>query len=147
VGFAKENECARNRPNERHVKFLLIFALCVSTKCVILTRLESKYDCSVCMFHVPISFNGFQLHHLLRLYTKTSGASFISLYLKLKNRDILVSIALGYGLDDRGYRVRFPAAAGNFSFHHRVQNGSGAHSATYPMGIRGLFPGGKAAGA
>jgi hypothetical protein len=37
--------------------------------------------------------------------------------------------------------------AGNFSLHHRVQNGSGAHSASYPMSIRGSFPGGKAAGA
>jgi hypothetical protein len=35
--------------------------------------------------------------------------------------------ALGYRLDDRGSRVRFPARAGNFSLHHRVQNGSGAH--------------------
>jgi hypothetical protein len=47
----------------------------------------------------------------------------------------------------RGSRVRFPAGAGNFSLHHRVQNGSGAHPAPYPMGIRGSFPGGKAAGA
>jgi hypothetical protein len=30
-----------------------------------------------------------------------------------------------YGMDDRGSRVRFPAGAGNFSLHHRVQNGSG----------------------
>jgi len=37
--------------------------------------------------------------------------------------------------------------AGNFSLHHRVQTGSGAHPASYPMGIRGSFPGGKAAGA
>jgi hypothetical protein len=28
---------------------------------------------------------------------------------------------------DRGSRVRFPAGAGNFSLHHRVHNGSGAH--------------------
>jgi hypothetical protein len=32
-------------------------------------------------------------------------------------------------------------------FHHRVQNGSGAHPASYPMGTRGFFPGNKAAGA
>jgi hypothetical protein len=50
-------------------------------------------------------------------------------------------------MDDRGFRVRFPEGAGNFSLHHRVQNGSGAHPASYPMGIRGSFPGGKAAGA
>jgi hypothetical protein len=36
-----------------------------------------------------------------------------------------IGIALGYGQDDRGSRVRFPAGAGNFSLHHRVQNGSG----------------------
>jgi hypothetical protein len=58
-----------------------------------------------------------------------------------------VGIALGYGLDDRDSRVRFPAEAGNFSLHHRVQKGTGVHPASYPMGTRGSFPGGKAAGA
>jgi hypothetical protein len=58
-----------------------------------------------------------------------------------------VGIALGYGLDDRGSRVRFPAGAGNFSLHHRIQNGSGAHPASYLMGTAGCFPGSKAAGA
>jgi hypothetical protein len=53
----------------------------------------------------------------------------------------------GYGLEDRGSRVRFPAGTGNFSLHHRVQTGSGAHPASYPMGKRGSFPGDKAAGA
>jgi hypothetical protein len=56
-------------------------------------------------------------------------------------------MTLGYGLDDRGSRVRLPAGTGNFSLHHRVQNGSGAHPDSYPMGSRGSFPGGKAAGA
>jgi hypothetical protein len=64
----------------------------------------------------------------------------------LKSRDSSVGIALGYGLDDQGSRVRFPAWAGNFSLHHRIQKGSEAHSASYPMGTRGSFPGGKAAG-
>jgi hypothetical protein len=54
---------------------------------------------------------------------------------------------LGYGLDDRGSRFRFPAVAGNFSRHHRVQNGSGAHPASYLMSTGSSFPGGKAAGA
>jgi hypothetical protein len=53
----------------------------------------------------------------------------------------------GYGLDSRGSRIRFPAGAGNFSLHLLVQNGSGAHPASYPMGTRGSFPGGKVAGA
>jgi hypothetical protein len=46
-----------------------------------------------------------------------------------KSRDSSVVIALGYGLDNRGSRVRFPVGAGNFSLHHRVQSGSGAHPA------------------
>jgi hypothetical protein len=57
------------------------------------------------------------------------------------------STALGYGLDDRGSGVRFPAGAGNFSLNHRVQNGSGAHPASCPMDTRGSFLGGKVAGA
>jgi hypothetical protein len=68
-------------------------------------------------------------------------------HLQAKSRDSSVGIAMGYGLDDRGSGVRFPAEAGNFSLHHRVQNGSGAHPASYPMGTRGSFPGDKAAGA
>jgi len=43
-------------------------------------------------------------------------------------------------------RVRFPAGAGNFSLHHRVQNGSGAHPVSYPMDTRGSFLGVKRAG-
>jgi hypothetical protein len=65
----------------------------------------------------------------------------------LKSCDSSVGTALGYGLDDRGSTVRFLAGTGNFSLHHRVLHGSGAHPASYPMGTRGSFPGGKAAGA
>jgi hypothetical protein len=43
-----------------------------------------------------------------------------------KSHGSSVGIALGYGLDDQGYSTRFPAGAGNFSLHHRVQNGSGS---------------------
>jgi hypothetical protein len=57
-----------------------------------------------------------------------------------KSMNSSVGIALGYGLKDRGSRVRFPAGAGNFSLHHRVQIVSEAHPASYPMGTRGSFP-------
>jgi hypothetical protein len=63
-----------------------------------------------------------------------------------KSRDSSVGIALGYGLDDWDSRIRFPAGAGNVSLHHLVQNGSGAHPASYPLDNRGSFCGGKAAG-
>jgi hypothetical protein len=64
----------------------------------------------------------------------------------VESRDSSVGIALGYGLDDRGSRVRFPAGAGNFSLHHRVQNSSGAHPASHPMSTRDSFPDSKSAG-
>jgi hypothetical protein len=63
----------------------------------------------------------------------------------LYGRDSSFCRALGYELENRGSRVRFPAAVGNFSLHHRIQNGSGFHSASYPMGTRGSFVGGNAA--
>jgi hypothetical protein len=62
------------------------------------------------------------------------------------SRDSSVGIALGYGLDDRGSGIRFPAGAGNFCLHYRVRNGSGAHSASYPMGTRALSLGVKRPG-
>jgi hypothetical protein len=63
-----------------------------------------------------------------------------------KSHDSSVGIALSYWLDDRGSRVRFPAGAGNFSLHRRVQNGFGAHPASYAMGTRALSLGVKRPG-
>jgi hypothetical protein len=68
----------------------------------------------------------------------------ISMFNKAYNSS--VGIALGYELDDRCSRVRFPARAGNFSLHHRVQNSSGAQPASYPICTRGSFPGVKRPG-
>jgi hypothetical protein len=53
----------------------------------------------------------------------------------------------GLRAERSGFYGSIPGEAGNFSLHHRVQNGSGAHPASYPMGNRGSFPGSKAAGA
>jgi len=43
--------------------------------------------------------------------------------------------------------VWVPVGAVNFSLHHRVQTGSGAHPTSNPMGTTVSFPGDKAAGA
>jgi hypothetical protein len=59
-----------------------------------------------------------------------------------KSHNTSISIAPGYGLDKQGSRVQFLAGAGNFS-HHHIQNSTGAHSVSYPMGIWGSFTGGK----
>jgi hypothetical protein len=63
-----------------------------------------------------------------------------------QSRDSSVCIALGYGLDGRDSGVRFPVGTREFFLHHRVQNGSEVYPASYPIGTRGSFPGGKAAG-
>jgi len=39
-----------------------------------------------------------------------------------------------YFIKGKGFRVQFLAGAGNFSLHHCVQDTSGAHPASYPMG-------------
>jgi hypothetical protein len=54
------------------------------------------------------------------------------------------SIVSDYGLDDRAIEVRSPTEADNFSSSLCVQTGSGAHPASYPMGIGGSFSVGKA---
>jgi hypothetical protein len=54
------------------------------------------------------------------------------------------SIVSDYGLDDRVIEVRSPTGAEDFSSSLCVQTGSEAHPASYPMGIRGPFPGSKA---
>jgi hypothetical protein len=55
------------------------------------------------------------------------------------------SIVSDYGMDDRSIGVRSPAGAKDFSSNLCVQTGSGAHPASYTMGIGGPFPGGKSA--
>jgi hypothetical protein len=48
-----------------------------------------------------------------------------------------------YGLDDRVSSFRFPVGAGNFSCHHRSQNGSWTYPASYLLGKRAHFLGVK----
>jgi hypothetical protein len=63
-----------------------------------------------------------------------------------QSRDSSVGIALGYELDDRCSRVGFPTGLGNFSLHHRVQNGSGAPLASYGRVPRAISLGVKRPG-
>jgi hypothetical protein len=70
----------------------------------------------------------------------------IFIYRPIKSRDSSVGIALGYGLDDRGSRVRFPAGGWEFLSSPRPELLWGPPS-LLSNGYQGLFPGGKAAGA
>jgi hypothetical protein len=76
--------------------------------------------------------------------TPQDGAHSLRLSKWVRIQTQLMSVP-GYGLDDRDSRVRLPAGAGDFSVHHRVQNGSGAHPDSSPMGSRGSFSGSKVA--
>jgi hypothetical protein len=87
---------------------------------------ETSFLAGLALF--PSEFNFF----LLRCSRNSSGSRYFR-----KSRDTSVGIALGYGMYDRGSRVRFPAGAGNVSLQ----------PASYPMGTKGPFHGGKAAGA
>jgi len=62
-------------------------------------------------------------------------------------------VALGAGIA-QGYSAELriewsgipvPAGAGNFSFHHHIQTGSGAYLTSYPIRNTDSFPGGEAA--
>jgi hypothetical protein len=77
---------------------------------------------------------------LRNLYKSRSSSLFITLNCPLD------SSLLGLNILLCTFRFRFPTGAGNFSLYHRVQNGFAAHTASYPMGTRGSFPGVKRPG-
>jgi hypothetical protein len=87
----------------------------------------------------------YNARHILYLYNFIGN--YYNLKILFKSRDSSVSIVLVHELDNGGCRVQFLVGAGNLSLHHYIQNSSGAHPASYPMGTRGSFREGKEAGA
>jgi hypothetical protein len=86
------------------------------------------------------------------IYNYPLQVSFIEVIFKSeydygKSSDSSVGIATRLRAGRSGSMVRFSAGAGNFYLHNRLQNGSGARPASYPVGTMGSFPGSKAAGA
>jgi hypothetical protein len=71
-------------------------------------------------------------------------SSIVFLLISSGQAGYLSGIALGNGLDDRGSS---PGKGWEIFSSPHVQNGSGAHPPSYPMGTKGSFPGGKVAGA
>jgi hypothetical protein len=64
--------------------------------------------------------------------------NYFSSYSVIRGAAIAQWYSAGLGVGWLGVRV--PAVFGNFSLHHRIQTGSGAHPASYPMGTKGSFP-------
>jgi hypothetical protein len=114
----------------------------------VLLLFRGRFPCVILIFNVDINsvLYSLSIYGAIPSRNKTTNPWTSCLVIQ-KSRDSSVGTALGYGLENRGSGVRFSAGAGNFSLNHRVQNGSGAHPASYPMGTRSSFPGGKAAGA
>jgi hypothetical protein len=79
------------------------------------------------------------------VFMRTKLNPFILIYNLCGSRDS--SVVYSAGLRAGWSGVRVPAGAVNFSLHHRVHTGSGAHPVSYPMGTKGSFPGDKEAGA
>jgi hypothetical protein len=48
---------------------------------------------------------------------------------------------IGYGLNDRGIKVRFLAGTRNISLLHKFQTDSEAHPVSYTMGTRPVYTG------
>jgi hypothetical protein len=128
---------------------MVILCVCVCVLCIQKTGYTRDswqlFACTVVNEENRVQISSLQLLHLVVL--PSEKLNFIDIPLIGKSRDSSVGIALGYGLDRRGSRVRFPAGSGNFSLHHHVRNGSGAHPVFYAVGTRGCFPGCRAAGA
>jgi hypothetical protein len=120
--------------NRRGYLYCVCVCVCVCVRvCVCILKLISglfkqiagQQFSSVTCYHLTKAVHAVLFPNSLRIkYSYMYG---------YKIRDSSVGIALGYGLDDRGSGVRYPAGAGNFSLHHCVKNGSGVHPASIQL--------------
>jgi hypothetical protein len=126
VKASGEDSCGQTRDV---VSFRLnsVLSATTGTTGILIWKLSSV----LCMRCIKLMHNGSSICPFSRFISKTTQ---------------WISVQLGYGLDDRGSRIRFPAGSANFSLHHRVKTGSGAHPVSYPMGTGCPIPEGKAAG-
>jgi hypothetical protein len=82
------------------------------------------------------------VHRQLCLETKFSKRfNMIHIHMWIRSRDIVVGIATGYVLDDRGVGVRVPVGSRIFSSSCRPDLLWGLSNPSYPLGTAGSFPG------
>jgi hypothetical protein len=70
----------------------------------------------------------------------------VKLWDYIGGQDSVVGIGTSYGLDERGVGLRVPVGSRIYS-STSSRPAPGAHAASYLMGAKDSFPGGKAAGA
>jgi hypothetical protein len=92
-------------------------------------------------FWTTVSFTRILLHGITDDLTTTATEILLIFNCSLGAGIAQSVYRLGYGLDDRS-SIPKEDNYKNLSLRHRIQNGSGAHPASYPVGI-----GGKMAGA
>jgi hypothetical protein len=91
----------------------------------------------------PLNMNRISL--LCIIYSCTMSVNSLNSYVFASgSRGSSGSTVSYYGLEDRAIEVRSPTGAEDFSCSPFVQNGSGAHPASYPVGTGGFSPRGKA---
>jgi hypothetical protein len=94
---------------------------------------------------IPLSYSGSYLGKI-----STLKLNVVYYYVRYpsspKSRNSSVAIATGLRARRSGFCGSIPGGSWEFCLHHCVQNGSGAHQASYPTGTREFFPGVKAAG-
>jgi hypothetical protein len=71
----------------------------------------------MCIRNYPAIQTVSQLSKVISFFLKLKENIFWILWARNGSRDSSVGIALGYGLNDRGSRVRFPVGTGNSSLH------------------------------
>jgi hypothetical protein len=101
------------------------------------------------LYYPTVSLHGVITHKTTAWVGLCGGISSFQEYAQklFKTSQLLHSVLWMWysaGLRFRWSGVLVQAGAGNFSLHHRVQNGPGAHPDSYPMSTRGSFLGGKA---
>jgi hypothetical protein len=112
------------------------------------TRRENAKIVYCCKTHRPkASFSCVLL--VQKLYLDATGSLLRMFNIYVQSHDSSVGMALGYGVDDWGSWGSI--SGGDWEFFSsppcpRVQNGSGAHPASYTRDTGGSFPGDKAAG-
>jgi hypothetical protein len=81
----------------------------------------------------PVS-NGFFIQHSA---TFVDDAALLNLGLKSCRMSFPPQCVINLSFHKWSSRAQFLVGAGNFSLHYCIQNGSGAHLASYPIGTGG----------